>query len=370
MNIFTIIACARGTGKSVESGGLLSKKGIEEALNQQKNARFQRNVPMQSECKCYVRNKDCKQCGIVSHKLEPKMNLQEDMHDVATGPGNEHADKDSHECVRVARIHTRCYCPHAILGTCDYAAHERASEEAPAHQETVVHVDAGREVVHADTVASEPLDRLSKFSPPQHDKACKDEGRNAAHNVRDTPEVSWTADHARINADAQVVFENSVTHMRCVEVENVTVVVHESEERNNKNGSACIDPGHNNLCTSLALSKTLISSNCNRSQDGAPKKNKYWPGAGIHCVPRSLSLFNFERAQTQDALYNRKRHVLSTKTATKQVKDASSDNGPQPHKPYVDKNVQCKHFAQFDTVPRRDVSKNVSGKETRHHKHC
>ncbi len=237
MNIFTIIACTRKPARPLVLSSLTAQNTLEDAFSQQKHPWLPRRVPEQRQCKGDEWNAEHEQRCVVANKLQAKVDLQDEVHNVATGPCQQHCDHCCCERVRLRRRQARSYFTHCVLGAGDYSAHERCAEKAASHKESVVHFDTGAKVVHADACAGVHRHRLSKLCPPEHDEASKDIRCKKADNEGHFPETHRPADHARVHADSQVKLEHPVSNVRGVDVEYVAVVMHKSKQRNDENRS-------------------------------------------------------------------------------------------------------------------------------------
>ncbi len=88
----------------------------------------------------------------------------------------------------------------------------------------------------------------------------------------------------RVHADAQVELEDAVADVRCIHVEDVAVVVHESKERNDQDGATRVHPLYDETSVRVTAAQPLVALHREWSEQCRPEKTQHGPGTRIHGV--------------------------------------------------------------------------------------
>jgi hypothetical protein len=102
------------------------------------NIRLARVVPQERPLECDDRYSQYHEGGVVAYEVLSKVCLQEQVHHVAHGPGQEDCADAGAETMRIYRHHVADSC-HRILTEAEDAAHDGDAQETPAHEKTVMH---------------------------------------------------------------------------------------------------------------------------------------------------------------------------------------------------------------------------------------
>jgi len=112
-----------------------------------------------------VRHDEREQSGVVVHELQTEVHFQEQVHEVASGPREQHGGhgRGQDMCVQDDACRESV---HFVLCAHKHAEHEHDSEHTSTHQKAVVHLDARGEVVHADAECVLLLHCGTELRPP------------------------------------------------------------------------------------------------------------------------------------------------------------------------------------------------------------